>query len=313
MAWQSRRPPRRVTLPPSIEHASPCTLRQAGRDPARDDRQAMLMRHLCGGALAALLLVLPAAAQESFDCVIEPSLSLRLGSPVTGIVATLEVDRGAFVRRGQVLARLEASVEAATLALARARAESGAEIDARRARLEQARSELARAASLHERAVVSTQRIEELRANAQIAASELALADLNRRLALLEVARSEALLEQRTIRSPVTGVVTARHLGPGEYVHFDNYILSISQIDPLYVETFLPVRLHGRLRAGTPATVRPDPPLAGAYAAEVQVVDEVFDAASGTFGARLALSNPDRALPGGMRCRVMFDLQPERR
>ncbi|HEV7268080.1 MAG TPA: biotin/lipoyl-binding protein [Falsiroseomonas sp.] len=85
-------------------------------------------------ALACAVTPLGAAAQEAFDCVIEPSLTLRLGSPVTGIVASVEVERGDVVRRGQVVARLEASVEAATLELARARAGSNAEIEARRAR-----------------------------------------------------------------------------------------------------------------------------------------------------------------------------------
>lgn len=261
--------------------------------------------------LAALLLSGPALANDAtFDCVIEPSLTLRLGSPVTGIVASVEVDRGDRVRRGQVLARLEASVEEATLALVRARAASGAEIDARRARLEQTRSELGRAASLHGSAVVSTQRMEELRATSAIAASDLALAELNRRLAALEVGRVEALLEQRTVRSPIDGVVTGRNLGSGEYIHQDNHILAVAQVDPLHVEAFLPVRLYGRIGVGTRATVRPDPPVGGVHEAEIRVLDQVFDAASATFGVRLTLPNPDLALPGGVRCRVEFDLAP---
>ncbi len=256
--------------------------------------------------LLALLPLGPVAAQEVFDCVIEPSLTLRLGSPLTGIVAAIEAERGDFVQRGQVVARLESSVEEASLALARARALSNAEIEARRARQDQQRSELGRAARLHERSVVSTQRLEELRANVQIAASEVGLAELNRRMAALEVSRAEALLEQRTIRSPVTGVVTGRNLGPGEYIHFDNFILSVAQMDPLHVETFLPVRLHGQVRLGTVATVRPDPPVGGSFTAEIRVMDEVFDAASGTFGVRLSLPNPNRVLPGGVRCKVEF-------
>jgi RND family efflux transporter MFP subunit len=252
-----------------------------------------------------------ARAQEAFDCVMEPSLVLRLGSPIIGVLASVEAERGQVVRQGEVLARLESSVEAATLGLVRARAESEAEIQARRARLDQARSELNRAASLHGSAVVSTQRLEELRANAAIAQSELALAELNRRLAALEVGRAEAMLEQRVIRSPVNGVVTARNLGPGEYIHQDNFILSLARLDPLHVETYLPVRLYRRLRVGTPAVVRPDAPVGGEFRTEVAVIDEVFDAASGTFGVRLHLPNADLALPGGARCRVSFDLLPE--
>ncbi len=263
--------------------------------------------------LAVALLLAPGGlrAQQVFDCVMEPSLTLRLGSSITGIVASVEADRGTPVVKDQVLARLESSVEIATLALARARAESNAEMDARRARLDQMRSEVTRAASLHERSVVSTQRLEELRANMAIAASDMALADLNRRIASLEVGRVEAMLEQRVIRSPVNGVVTGRNLGPGEYIHYDNHILSVAQLDPLHVETFLPVRLHGRLRVGTVGTVRPDAPIGGAYTAQIRVLDDVFDAASGTFGVRLTLPNPSRTLPGGARCRVEFELEPE--
>ncbi len=40
--------------------------------------------------------------------------------------------------------------------------------------------------------------------------------------------------------------------------------------------------------------------------AEVGVVDKVVDAASGTFGVRLELPNPDTSLPAGLKCRVRF-------
>jgi len=32
----------------------------------------------------------------------------------------------------------------------------------------------------------------------------------------------------------------------------------------------------------------------------------VLDAASGTFGVRLLLQNPERGLPAGIRCKVRF-------
>jgi len=38
----------------------------------------------------------------------------------------------------------------------------------------------------------------------------------------------------------------------------------------------------------------------------VTVVDKVMDAASGTFGVRLALPNPDLALPAGLKCKIRF-------
>jgi len=55
--------------------------------------------------------------------------------------------------------------------------------------------------------------------------------------------------------------------------------------------------------------VRPQQPIGGAHAARVTVVDRVLDAASGTFGVRLALANPEGRIPAGIRCKVRFDMR----
>ena len=55
-----------------------------------------------------------------------------------------------------------------------------------------------------------------------------------------------------------------------------------------------------------PAEVSPEDPIGGKYAAVVTVVDQVFDAASGTIGIRLDLPNPGYALPAGLKCKVRF-------
>ena len=42
--------------------------------------------------------------------------------------------------------------------------------------------------------------------------------------------------------------------------------------------------------------------------AKVSIVDRVVDASSGTFGVRLELPNPGHRLPGGLKCRVRFNI-----
>jgi hypothetical protein len=64
---------------------------------------------------------------------------------------------------------------------------------------------------------------------------------------------------------------------------------------------------YGRIQIGSNAQVRPQQPIGGSYTAIVTVVDQVLDAASGTFGVRLALPNPERQLPAGIRCKVLFE------
>ena len=130
---------------------------------------------------------------------------------------------------------------------------------------------------------------------------------MRKRSAELELNRAREVLEQKTIRSPINGVVTERTLTAGEFLVQEGKVATISQIDPLYVEAFLPVSYFGRIRLGIVAQVQPSEPIEGSYYGPVTVVDRVFDAASSTFGLRVELRNPEERLPAGHRCRVSFD------
>jgi RND family efflux transporter MFP subunit len=248
------------------------------------------------------------ARAATFDCVMDPALSLKLGSPVASILQRVEVDRGDLVKEGQVVARLESAVEAAVVALDQVKSESLAEVYARQVRVELTKTAFGRQISLQERQNTSPQKVDEARADYQSAQQDLALAQLNHRVAELELQRARAAVEQRAIRSPIDGVVIQRSLGPGEYVNQDAHIITVAKIDPLHVETFMPIRFYGQIKVGDVASVRPDDPIGGDRKAAVSVVDQVFDAASGTFGVRLDLPNPDGRVPAGLRCRVTFAL-----
>ena len=255
--------------------------------------------------------MVPAAA-ASFDCVVDPSLTLKLGSPVPGLLDEVDVERGARVTRGQIVARLESAVEPETVALNEAKAKSSAEIAGKEAIVEQKRGVYSRKKSLQANNYASVQDIETGRAEFEVAEQDLTVARVNQRLAELELQRSKALLEQRVIRSPIDGIVVKRTLGPGEYVHQEGNILTVARIDPLNVEAFLPVKYYGQVKPGDIASVRLEDPLGGDRQASVKVVDQVFDAASGTFGVRLELANPELIVPAGVRCQVVFTF-PERK
>ncbi len=259
---------------------------------------------------SALATATPALAQERFDCVLDPSAIVKLGTPIPGQLAEVMVQRGSKVELGQPIARMESSVEAATVALGAVQAESLAAITAQEARVDLATRKLQRAAKLATNQIVAQQEIDTLQAELAINEQELARVTEQRDLARLELARSKAILELRTISSPLRGVVTERNLAGGEYVSQDNHILTIAALDPLYVETFLPVRLYPQVEVGQTATVETEAPISGRYEATVSVVDRVFDAASGTFGVRLTLANPNEALPAGLRCEVTFGPAP---
>ena len=110
-------------------------------------------------ATVALLLALGAgnlAAAEDLDCLIEPNEVVTLATPVEGVIESVTVERGDMVKKGQVVATLESSVERAALMLAKARAESNARIENAKARLLQSTREHERLQALARDALVST-------------------------------------------------------------------------------------------------------------------------------------------------------------
>jgi len=148
--------------------------------------------------------------------------------------------------------------------------------------------------------------MDEATADAKVAEAQLRESELNVAQARLEATRAEGLLHQRMVVSPVDGVVTERALGPGEFRNDQAHILTVAEMNPLRVETYLPIALYGHIKIGQAAEVLPEQPVGGKYHATVAVVDSVFDAASGTIGVRLKLPNPDLSLPAGIHCRVRF-------
>ncbi len=242
------------------------------------------------------LLATPAIGAESFDCVIDPSATLKLGSAVAGLLAEVLVDRGDFVTAGQEVAKLESGIDTATVELDRLQAESTEELNVAQTKLDLANSRLARTKALAEKGVSTNEQVEQQSAEVQVAERERDLEVQKRRLAALELDRSRAQLERRTIRAPISGYIAARGLSAGEYVDQNAAIVTLVALDPLRVEAFLPVSYWQQVKPGMTAQVTLIEPSAGDYPATVSIVDRVFDAASGTFGVRAWEAHEDPEL-----------------
>jgi RND family efflux transporter MFP subunit len=239
------------------------------------------------------------------DGLIEPYVFVNVGSPTRGILELVSVDRGDLVENGQLLARLESAVEEASVELARARAEMTAPIELRQARLQFVQRDQTRKKDLYDKDVISFYDTDQAETEKVAAQCDLDEAEERRRLAGLELEQAETILERRTIRSPIDGVVVERYLSPGEYIE-DQPVLKLAQMDPLNVEVIAPVTLLGFIKVGARAEVRPEAPINGVYVGRVTIVDRVIDAASGTFGVRVELKNPKYEIPAGLKCRVRF-------
>jgi RND family efflux transporter MFP subunit len=241
----------------------------------------------------------------TLDCIIEPFQVVAIGSPVTGLIEKVRVERGDSVEEGQVLVELESSVERAAVELARARSRMNGQLRAREASLELGQRNRERAEKLFKKDALSFELRDTVETEAKVAQLEVQQAREDKRLAALQLQQTLAVLERRVLRSPISGVVVERLMTRGERVE-EETILKVAQIDPLRVEVILPAAMFDTIRPGMRATVVPEFPGDQVHVASVTIVDRVIDAASGTFGARLDLPNPDDAIPAGLHCQARF-------
>ena len=241
-----------------------------------------------------------------FDCVIEPSEIVNLGSSADGVLVEVNVKRGDRVAEGQLVARIDSRVEEATVELARVRAESNAGLEASRARLDFQKAKLKRNRKLAEQKVISAEELEELETQLKLAEIDYQQAQVDKRLEKLELERAVNSLELRQIRSPFDGLVMEKVLDTGEYVDGTVEILRIARLDPLKVQADLPAALFAGISPGMAAEVYPKEAVGGFHNARVSVKDQVLNSESSTFHVRLELSNPNYELPAGVGCHVRF-------
>lgn len=220
------------------------------------------------------------AEPGAYECLLEPSLVVNVGSPVDGVLEQVMVERGDRVKKGDTVATLQSGVEAAAVKLSQARVEYG-------------RRKAERNEALFQKQLISAQDRDELVTEVKLREEELK--------------KDQETLKLRTIVSPIDGVVVERRLAPGDFIRTDkSLVMRLAQIDPLNVEVIAPARLFGSVRVGQTGRVSLAPFLPGSYQARVVVVDKVIDAASGTLGVRLRLANPEHKIPAGIKCSVSF-------
>jgi len=235
-------------------------------------------------SLLVTLLLLPLSVSAApiengqLGCVLEPSMEVEVASQVPGVANSVYVDRGAKVSKGDSLVLLETSVEEAVVELANAKAKFAAR------KVERNKQLISQGLlSEHERDEIITEQY----------------------LAAMEVREAEARLTQRTIYSPINGVVVERNINAGEYVSSEP-VLKLVRLNPLYAEIVMQADYYGSIKRGMKAEIKLSGPMKGRYTGKVTIVDQMIDAASATFGVRVELPNPGFKVPAGLNCEVRF-------
>ena len=272
--------------------------------PMKSLRTALLSGLVAVACNAALAQAAPAVGPAMLACLVLPDKVAELGSPVIGVVDTVEVERGARVRKGQVLARLKADVERANSGVVRSRADSEAEWRGAVAGRDLAQQKLDRARSLAAQNFVSGQAVEQADAEFRVAKERMLQAREQLGTNQREVSSAQAQVAQRIVRAPFDGVVTERYVNPGERVE-DKPMLRVAVITQLRVEVVASTTQFGNLAIGQEMAIQPELPGLAMRTARIAQMDQVLEPASNTFRLRLELPNENGAWPAGLRCKAM--------
>jgi RND family efflux transporter MFP subunit len=253
-----------------------------------------------------VLLSLPSTSLAAdFDCVMQPRQMLEIRSPIEGLVDRVVVVRGQYVRKGQELAFVDSSVERLNAEAAKYRAEMLGATRAAQSKVTMTNRKLGRVRELVKSDFLAIQAEDDARNEKQIAEAELREAVDNRNLAEIEYRRQMTIIDLKTIRSPVNGVVTEVVLNPGELAEAGvgrKPILKVAEVDVLHVDALLPAEVYRQVSLGMAAEVIPAVSDARPERSAITVIDPVMDPGSGTFGVRLEVPNPRRTLLAGTRC-----------
>ena len=252
--------------------------------------------------------VIMAQDKTKLDCLVKPEMYINISSPVSGILKSVFVKKTDTITKGQVLAELNASVELARVNVTQQEALMENQISAKEIKFLYTKRKLNRIKGLYRENASSAQEQDDAATELRVARTQLAQIKLDKTKNELKLVLAQAELAQKTIVSPIDGIVVERYLMPGESVQ-NQPILQIAKIDPLLVEVVASANLFGQIKKGMAVEIKPDFPVNSTYKATVSTVDRIIDAASGSFSIRLELPNPDDKLVGGTKCIAVFPIK----
>ncbi|HET7329336.1 efflux RND transporter periplasmic adaptor subunit [Dyella sp.] len=283
------------------------------RKPGYGPRTSIALRAFALALPASFFTCAPAisqAANDAYECLIEPAQMVELGAPVSGLIDKVLVKRGDRVSRGQVLASLDSHAEQAAADLAHYKSQLVGPTQLAQSKIEFSQRKFERRRDMAAEKLMSRQDSDDAESELKQAQAELVTAKENREQARLEFVQQSAQLNLRTLRSPFDGVVVDQMMWPGEIFEpssTKHAILKLAQINPLHVRVVMPMRAFGEASPGMSATIVPEILQNQHYAAKVTGVDRIIDAASGTFVVFIDLPNPKFDLPSGVKCKATLN------
>src|SRR5262245_35915374 len=210
---------------------------------------------------------------------LEPTNQATLVAKRQGQVTAVLAEEGAWVQKGQVLAKVDETE--AKLALDKAQIANDV-----------AKREMERGKQLKERDMISAKELDDL--------------DLKMRSAWQELEQARYDMSQTRITAPFSGRVLERMIHLGETVNPGNDCYRLADMTPLRARVYFPERELARVRPGQKALLETDTQPGQKYVATVSIVNPSVDLTNGTFKVTLEVTDKTGALRPGTFCRVQL-------
>jgi len=252
----------------------------------------------------------------------DANTTVEIRARVQGVLASAHFAEGTFIRKGQLLFNINPS-------------EYTAKVDAAKAQLEQAESNLAAATAELGKRKQDVARLTPLAAERAVPAQDLDTATAARDVAAANVAQSEAAiagakaaleaanldLGYTTIRSPIDGIVGRQTISTDNLVgRGDNTLLTtVSNVNPILVNFSITEKVYLELEkdrlAGKKRNASKDVQLLLAddsvfpYKGTISVVERAVDPTTGTIVVQSKFPNPQNLIRPGQfgRVRVLLE------
>lgn len=238
-----------------------------------------------------------------------------VSTQITGTLTEVLFEEGDKVRKGQVLARLEDHALRAALDMARANVRSAqANIEATRAQLVQAQSDLRRQDELALSGMTTRQLAEQARTAVTATAAQLEARRREADAASAQAAQAQVNFDYTVVKAPFSGVITAKAAQVGEIVSplsagggfTRTGVGTIVDMDSLEVDVDVNEAYIGQVKSDMPAEAVLDAYPDWRIPAHVIAVVPSADRGKATVKVRVALEQKDQRVVPDMGVRVSF-------
>jgi RND family efflux transporter MFP subunit len=248
------------------------------------------------------------AVPEVLDVVgsVRARTSAVVSTRIPGSISVLRVREGDRVRKGQLLAQLDAQENQATAAVATAAIDEARRgLDEALSRKKLADTTFDRYQNLFKEQAVTRQEFDVKQTEKDVAAGGAARAESRLRQAQEGAKASTTMSDYTRIIAPIAGIIASKQADLGATVFPGQPLMTIEDEGSYQLELALPENIATRVKPGTALQVTLDA-MGVSFAARIAEIVPTADPASRTFVAKIALNQ--KGLKSGMFGRGAINL-----